>query len=279
MGCRRRRGYNDFMQIPGLIERQLRIEEVLNRRTDLSTFVVHLTGDHGAGGSAKERLLSIIAQYQLRAGTEPRGWARTLKHPDGSPVLTAEQRETQRVVSFSETPLEHIYAMFANIANRNVDLRPYGLAITKMVARKVGINPVWYVDMSEGHPWLIRDALNDLVTRSCHEGWFTDVASLFPFIEAMQTRRDHRGRLIQAEFWWEREWRYVGDLLLFPIWNKIIWLCPEAEIPEIEARVRAAYNGPAAGDPHCIDPNWSLERIIGRLAGLGDEDMTPFGFR
>jgi hypothetical protein len=267
------------MQIPriGLIERQLRIDEVLNRRTDLSTFVVHLTGDHGPGGPAKQRLLSIIANHELRAGTAPSGWARTVKHPDGRFVLTPEQRETQRVVSFSETPLEHIYAMFANIANRQVQLRSYGLAQTKMVSRRAGINPVWYVDRSDGHPWRVRTALNTLVIRSCRDGWFDEVQDLFPFIEGMQTRRDNEGNVVfQAEFWWEREWGHIGDLPLFPIWNKIIWLCPETEIPEIEAAVRAVHVGSTA---RCVDPNWGLERIIGHLAGFVDDDMTPFGAR
>ena len=36
---------------------------------------------------------------------------------------------TQRVVCFSETPLEHTCALFANIANRQVRLRGYGVAL------------------------------------------------------------------------------------------------------------------------------------------------------
>jgi hypothetical protein len=269
------------MQLPslGLFERQLPIEEVLNRRSDLSTFVVHLTGEHGVGGPAKERLLSIIREQLLRAGTEPRGWARTVRHPDQSPVLDEVQRATQRVVSFSETPLEHIYSMFANIANRQVRLRPYGLALTKMVARRIGINPVWYVDLTEGHRWRIRTALNDLVKRSCREGWFDEVKDIFPLIEMMQTRRDDQGNVTtQVEFWWEREWGHIGDLAIFPVWNRIIWLCPEDEIPEIEASVRAVHDGPGVR-VHCIDPNWGLERIIGQLAGFAPADMTPFGSR
>jgi hypothetical protein len=73
--------------------------------------------------------------------------------------LSAEQQATQRAVCFSETPLEHIYSMFADIANRGVRLRPYGLALTKMVARRAGINRLWYVDITHGHDWKIRTAL------------------------------------------------------------------------------------------------------------------------
>src|SRR5205823_3398667 len=97
---------------------------------------------------------------------------------DGALVLNNEQRETQRVVCFSETPLEHIYSMFADIQNRTYRLQPYGLALTKMVARRAGINPIWYVDISSGHPWKLRNALNGLVRRSVSEGWFNDVREL-----------------------------------------------------------------------------------------------------
>jgi hypothetical protein len=44
--------------------------------------------------------------------------------------------------------LEHIYSMFAEIEGRQVRLEPYGVAFTKMTARRLGANPVWYVDMT-----------------------------------------------------------------------------------------------------------------------------------
>jgi hypothetical protein len=79
----------------------------------------------------------------------------------------------------------------------------------------------------------------------------------------------------QREFWWEREWRISGDLSLAPIWDKILWLCPEDEIDEVTAA--AAQGGNAGVAVYCIDPNWGLERIIGHLIGLGVDDLTPFG--
>jgi hypothetical protein len=197
----------------------------------------------------------------------------------GALVLSAEHQATQRAVCFSETPLEHIYSMFAEIANRGVRLRPYGLALTKMVARRAGINPLWYVDITHGHDWKIRTALNRVVERSVAEGWFDEVRDMFPIIEGMLTRHDAQGDVtLQREFWWEREWRHVGDLDLAPVWDKILWLCPEAEMPDVTARVRGA-GGLADAAIFCIDPNWGLERIIGHLIGLGANDLTPFASR
>jgi hypothetical protein len=273
------------MQIPVAptpVERELSIEEVLNRRSDLSTFIVHLTRDHGDGETAKTRLLSIIAERRLRAGATPRGWAASVRRPPAyvDLCLTDEQLATQVAISFSETPLEHIYSLYANIANRQVHLSPYGLAITKMVARRAGVNPVWYVDLTPAvpeHPMRIRNALNHLVVKATAEGWFGEIRDLFQCVEGMQTRRDNQGNITtQVEFWWEREWRHVYDMGLALIWDKIIWLCPEPEIPEI---TNAVNGGNAATPVHCIDPGWSLERIVGHLAGFSAGDMSPFAAR
>jgi hypothetical protein len=66
-------------------------------------------------------------------------------------------KQSQRVVSFTETPLEHTHAMCVEIEDRErrIQLRPYGLALTKVIARRHAVNPVWYVDMTPaGHEWL-----------------------------------------------------------------------------------------------------------------------------
>ena len=117
------------------------IEDLLHRRSDLSTFVVHLTKDTADGVSAKDNLLSILDSKTLRAG-QPMGWAHDQANMTGGAALAS-----QRVVCFTKTPLEHLYAMFADIRGRSVKLRGYGVALTKIVARGMGINPVWYIDI------------------------------------------------------------------------------------------------------------------------------------
>ena len=140
------------------------IREVLNRRTDLSTFVVHLTRDREEC-SARQALDSIISEQTLRAGG-PMGWAKEQDDPDGP------RRQTQRVVCFSETPLEHIYSLVAEIEGRDIRLAPYGAALTKIVARRQGINPVWYVDMTPGRNWVLSPAIEQLRNEAIATGRF-----------------------------------------------------------------------------------------------------------
>lgn len=125
------------------------VRDVLNRRSDLSTFVVHLTKD-GEDASARERLESIIDDQVIYARS-PMGWA----EDEDDPVDQASQSQrvvsqSQRVVSFTETPLEHIYSHVVDISNRRVKFKPYGVVLTKLTARRLGINPVWYVDLTPG---------------------------------------------------------------------------------------------------------------------------------
>jgi hypothetical protein len=122
------------------------IRDVLNRRTDLSTFVVHLTRDRDELPepiTAREALESIVEERYLRA-ERAMGMAKDQDDP-GDPA-----KQTQRVVCFSETPLEHIYSLVADIEGRRVRLRPYGLAMTKLTARRMGIGPLWYVNQTTG---------------------------------------------------------------------------------------------------------------------------------
>lgn len=129
------------------------IAEVLNRRSDLSTFVVHLTKDTD-DATAHDNLASILASGTIEARS-PMGWKGTLAAPD---------LDCMRVVCFSETPLEHTYTLFQDIAGRDVHLTTYGLAFTKEVARRNAINPVWYVGMSKYMygDWEIAKALNKI---------------------------------------------------------------------------------------------------------------------
>jgi hypothetical protein len=78
------------------------IRHVLNRRTDLSTFVAHLTRDHD-GLTARDAPASIMRERIVRA-KPPMGWVGEAQG------LSDRDKQTQQVVSFSETPLEHIYS-------------------------------------------------------------------------------------------------------------------------------------------------------------------------
>jgi hypothetical protein len=244
-----------------------RIEDILHRRTDLSTFLVHLTRSHDPM-TARERFEAILEDRVLLAGS-PMGWAAEEDEPNDPDA------QSQRVVCFSETPLEHAWTFIENIEGRQVKLKPYGVALPKFRARQLGVNPVWYVDMTPGRDWRICEALNELWDEAAESGDFHahPASRLFPFIEGMGDWRTTSGH--RREFWWEREWRHVGDLHLPDLGT--LFLCPEDEIddflPREDGESRAKWN---RRKRRFIDPRWGLERIIAHLAGMPREYITPF---
>lgn len=242
----------------------MRIEELLARRTDLSTFLVHLTRSFG-GVSAKKRLKKILADDLIKA-TSPFGHAVSLlKSGD-------HDTDSQKCVCFTETPLEHVGSLLGDIEDRTCEFEPYGIAITKRQGRKRGVNPVWYIDITPGHDWLT-NPLNELVQAAIDDDdtEFADspIAKLTPFIEQMGRGAGAMGGGYRKEFWWEREWRHVGD---FSLPGRAIVLCPEDEREEFRAILNADECTLKA---KLIDPRWGLEQIIARLAGFDDSDVGP----
>lgn len=244
----------------------MKIREMLNRRTDLSTFVVHLTSQHG-GNSARQNLRLILSQQRIRALTamgaaseqfEPRspGW------------------NSQRVASFTESPLEQLHSFFVDFEESRLHrFEPYGLAFTKMQARRSGVLPVWYTDVTWGATWRVKYIWN-LVEREKALGTFvgSDIAQIAPFVETMGYVRTGR-----KEFWWEREWRHLGDYS-FQYRDVGLGLCPETRIDEFERFMNgiAQRRDPSAATVRFIDPRWGLEEIIGRLAEVSPADLSPF---
>jgi hypothetical protein len=227
------------------------LRDILARRPDLSTFLVHLCRSTESR-TAKEALISIIESQTVLARTMF-GQAKSFLESRGLDL------ESQHCVCFTETPLEHLHLLTADIDGRSFRFEPYGLAITKKQGRERGVNPVWYVDITPGHKWLTQH-LNSLLERGFDRDHFSDsaVEAILPFIEQMGSGTGTAGRAYRKEFWWEREWRHRGDFLVpWPY----LGLCPEAEIPELRQVAEAQDI-----DIRFIDPSWSLEQIIARLA-------------
>jgi len=244
----------------------MKIEDVLASRTDLSTFLVHLTKASGAT-SAKDILIKIIREEKLLAGS-PFGIA--------AKSLGQEESQTQRVVCFTETPMAHLSLLTKEIEGRAIKFAPYGIAITRKQGRKQAVNPVWYIDITPGHPWLT-NPLNELVSKAIASGDFntSEISKIAPFIEQMGAGPGDPGAGIpryRKEFWWEREWRHVGD---FYLPNTYIVLCPVADIPGLKA-VIAEFDEESRPNVSFVDPTWSLESIIGKLAGFSGSELGPF---
>lgn len=234
------------------------IIDVLSRRPDLSTFLVHLTRSNGAS-SAGANLDSILRSRTIEART-PMGWCAN------AVASVPSAAYSQRVVCMSETPLSEIHTLFANISGRRVHLEPFGVVFTKVTARRMGVNPVWYVDKTPGHDWSIGKALDELAdaaTLAPQVFAQHPLAHIAPFVEAMGTWANGR-----REFWWEREWRHLGDLD-FAYRDLALVLCPADEIDYFEGLARP-------GMFRAVDPRWSLEQMIAHLAGIDPSTVSPF---
>lgn len=231
----------------------MRIAELLSRRTDLGTFLVHLTRlfDDVTG---KERLKTILATGSVEA-KNAYGHAKSM-------LTDAIELTSQRVVCFTETPLEHLHLLTLPIDGRQFAFEPYGFAFTKRMGRSRGVNPVWYIDITPGHDWLTIP-LNQMITDAQKVGNFQDsnIAKLTPFIEQMGAQDGN----YRKEFSWEREWRHRGD---FRLPSKLIGICPSADIEEMSQHAQQYHRNVV-----WIDPSFGLEEIIGKLAGFAATDV------
>lgn len=246
----------------------MKVEELLASRTDLSTFLVHLTKSTQEK-PAKAVLKEIISSRKLIAST---AFGMAAKELEKEKIDTA----SQKVVCFTETPLEHMSLLTGDIEGRACKFEPYGIAITRKQGRKKGVNPIWYLDITPGHSWLT-NPINDLIAEAIKSGEFpkSHIAKIAPFLEQMGASKGYAGAKTPSymkEFWWEREWRHVGEL---PLPHIYMVLCPAEDIQEIREHV-ATIPEPHQPQVKFIDPRWSLELIIGKLAGFDSDDLGPF---
>ena len=231
---------------------------MLARRSDLATFIVHFTRNTDDGLRARKNLRSILKDRVIEARS-PFG-------PAASSVKSTLDWKSQNCVSFSETPLEHVYCLTGRIAKRQVHLTRYGLAFTRMTARKKGANPVWYVDITPGHDWLM-NPINFLINATIEKRKqfrTSRLAQITPFIEQMGSGPSYR-----KEFWWEREWRHRGDFS-FSLNEVIFGFAPEERIGELER-----YTHKLGHKIPFLDPDWNLEKMVAHLCGC-KEALTPF---
>ncbi len=241
------------------------ITDMLHRRNDLSTFLVHYTKVTADDATGFEALKSIVTSSMIEART---AYGAAAQSPD------PEVRKSQRVVCFTETPLEHSWTMTRELAERRAfKFAPYGVVITKTFARRNRCNPVWYVNCTPGYTWPMK-AINAAVAAETRP--FSDEESMLrvaPYIEQMGdwTSGPYINR---KEFWWEREWRRVGDFFVPPR-NTVALLAPSHHHGELREVLEDAGQWSPRNVP-ILDPNWGLERMIACMSGVAADDVGPF---
>ena len=244
------------------------IKDILARRNDLDSFLVHLTKDVPRQGAeekvtARENLISIIRDNRIEARSNF-GFAKTLAEKGSI------NKWSQKAVCFTETPLEHLHLLVEKIEGRRHHFTSYGIVITKKFARENNVNPVWYVENNSDLGKVRQTFFNNILRRYETEPELGSFFQITPYIETMgHVQNLNLNTEFDIEFWWEKEWRKIGD---FDLPAKYIVLCPEDDIKEIQAL--AMKENDLNWWP-CIDPVWSMEQIIASLAGFDlDEEVN-----
>lgn len=207
------------------------IDEVLNFRSDISPFLVHLTRKTDATDSAKETFKLILSDQELRCinqVSDARFGIYTSK------MNPEEKLRFFGAVCFTETPLNEIHCLL-EIENRAVELEPYGLVFLKDKLRNLGVAPVLYLNNIMGDK---QDALSALGTLArTHRNAAEELLPLISIFGKKVTSPGASSQTGSVDFLWEREWRYPHSKgpLSFNIQDHVfIGLCPHEEIEYFE---------------------------------------------
>lgn len=221
-------------------------QELLDKRGDLSPFLIHLTRtgdlklDKDIYSLPQDKVVQVGAKHSLEniIGTK-RIEARTafgyfnfkvpFKKANGT-ILNANsfvRRDWLRSVCFTETPLDHVYLQMQKVFGRQLHFEPYGLAFRETVVRGANGNPVFYTQTTNQN---IRNAFDLLAV----DPLAASFKSMMPLIEGFGTPWFPRPYgPSEIDFRWEREWRVAGDFS-FTLTDVAFGLCPSGEITFFE---------------------------------------------
>ena len=203
------------------------INEILQFRTDISPFLVHLTRAQN-GNSAKDVLKKILKEHKLRQSGKKISDARF--GIDDRKIEDEEKKNLFSAICFSETPLNEIHSLL-DIKGRKVKLEPYGLVFLKEQLAKKNVSPVFYINNEADDKNKILKALITL-----REEFPFEANCILPLlavfgqkVTAPNARARQNGKI---DFSWEREWRYphINGDLVFDEEDVFIGLCPNDEI-------------------------------------------------
>ena len=174
------------------------IENLLQQRKDLSNVITHFTREVN-GKTACANLISILTDGCLKAVNE-QGMAKGQGH------------EEQRVVCFTETPVNFLWTLVERIKHRQIKLEPYGVVFSKRWIVERGGNPVWYISAMKPTSGLSLTSNVNLIVKDPEALYrVPSILKLTPFWELTGDWR-HLMSNNRKDFSWEREWRIVGDV-------------------------------------------------------------------
>ena len=210
-------------------------EEFLDLKRDYSPFLVHLTKPANDGTLAKDVLVKILKEQQLKAFNP---WC--LFNKDLVQSTSPNHAMEFRVVCFTETPIDQLSLLLSPVVGRRNQPEPYGVIFDKHFIRKKGGNPVFYVGGT------LMGTLWDIYNKAKESGFGNAESRFF----ALVNRCDE-----DVDFHWEREWRVVGNLD-FGLDDVYLGLCPEPEMEYFEREFHPI---------RFICPTWGFTKTLRKL--------------
>lgn len=246
------------------------MQAIYDKRSDLSTFLVHLTRDHEDGTTAQQAFKRILQNkpFCLEAKSPVGLFCRHAHDPAN--FIDEERRSTfeelLKVVCFTETPLDQIkHFIEVPLENEQFQIKysEYGFVFSREFIQRNGGNPCHYICTAENDSMksIYIELFEDLKKK---EQWTcknldrlpkSAIFRIFPFVNIFG-RGGKQKKLI--DFYWEREWRIPKKEFTFNAEDVILALCPESEIDDYRKQYPTIK---------FVSPKWSLQRIIQSLAG------------
>ena len=169
--------------------------DVTERRADFSRFMVHLTRDDSGeinGASARENFENILTHGQILA---------LRPHCLHRYKVPRDYRKLFNVACFTETPLDQIEHLVAEISGRRINLEPYGFVFTREFLLRNGAQQAINVSSYSGTGQI--DSFNAIFEMAVAGKFRGRSWKILPFVNVMRDDLD---------FSWEREWRIRGAL-------------------------------------------------------------------
>lgn len=230
------------------------------KRDDLSKFLIHLTRDY-SDSSATDNLVNILKQKKIKAKNPYCLFIHKLNQMDFSKVL----KKKFNTVCLTETPLTQINMLSANIPNRKIKLKPYGLIFWKDDLLEKGANPAIYINArgTKLRNFLLNEFENQfsgvktLKKFKENDDFYNEIIQYYSLINIISTNHD---------FSWEREWRFLGDLKFdYKEIVAIIAEDPDSFEKECEREINKNKFKKIQKIP-IIDPNWNYEEVIEEMS-------------
>ena len=203
-------------------------------KNDVASFMVHMTRHVENYGDARNNLQNILNTKKIFA-FNCKGMFFNLK----------DYWLETKSVCFTEVPLTHIkYCL--GMPGRDIKFEPYGLVFTREYLQSRGANPVMYLNTYQSDE--IKQAITELIN---HPELRSSVEKIITYFDTFGKDGGDKN----YDFYWEREWRFRGDMG-FDYPDVLLGICRDEDIEFFNEKYPIKF----------ISPFMNVEEIIKSLS-------------